>query len=602
WQFVLGADRDSKWPEMQNGVLTQISYPTGGFTAFEFEPHTTWVNTTQNTPVFRYSYSVGYDGNTVHDYLNVAFSNNHYQITLSNAAGPRGGSACTAGAYLISSTNQTYSLVTSNGSESNTAVFQVPAGNFTVHLTRSPTQTGTGSEANFREIISTPYQANAMVGGLRVKTITQNDGMSYLNNIVTSYNYDVNGQSTGVLYSRPAYVQIVRNDVVKQFGWSPAGNNTNVNLFPNGCFGVEPVSTQAYFKSPCPIIPMATTQGNHIGYNEVKLSQAGNGYSIYRYYGSNLWENIIDDVAYRNVNPGTCSSSLPNAPAAPLPYEYKRGELKYESHFNQAGQILKDIYYYYTFDSTAVTTPAYMVKYILGAMLGTRYELKGYWKKQIQTVTTDYVPGEGNNSNTSTTYFESVFHHQPTRQETYNSLGNILATKTKYALDLRISDCDAISNCSSPLFSSCSSCDATMYSAMNNCTTISCRYWAWVSNIICRANARKTFINCKRTNFNNPTNAFATCMANAKANADALLKPILELHNEFNNAPIESSSWNNNLLTGASFNQFDFVTNPAGKAYLNKTLQINLASSSGSFTPAETSANNLTVTKDSRYE
>ena len=69
---------------------------------------------------------------------------------------------------------------------------------------------------------------------------------------------------------------------------------------------------------------MATSQGNHIGYNEVKVTQAGNGYSVYRYYGSNLWENIPDDVAYRNINTASCDLSIPNVPAAPFPYEYQR--------------------------------------------------------------------------------------------------------------------------------------------------------------------------------------------------------------------------------------------------------------------------------------
>ena len=603
YEFVNGANRDSKWPEMLNGALTQIRYPTGGFTAMEFEPHTTWVNTTQSTPFPRYYYSVGYDGNANAQFSNVAFTNNRYQVTINNAACPSGQSSgsCVATAYLVNSSSQTIPLVTATGAQSNTYVFQVPAGNYTVHLTRSNTQTGAGAQVNFTEIVSTPYQTNAMVGGLRIKKMTKNDGVSFQNNIVTSYDYNVNNQSTGVLYSRPSYVQIVRNDVVKQFGLAGASNYNPTHVEVNGCLNPA-ISSKAYYKSPCSVLPMSTTQGNHIGYNEVKISQSGNGYSIYRYYGSNLWENIFDDVAYRNVNASdNCSLNIPNYPVAPVPYEYRRGELKYEAHVNEAGQTLKDIYYYYQYDSTSAT-PAFLVKYTLGTILPSNYELRGYWKKQTQTVTFDRVPGGETNTSTNTTYFESAFHRQPTKQETITSLGETQAVKTKYALDFRISPCDTISDCSAPYTSSCSSCDATLAAANLNCTTISCKYWAWMVNEICRANARTTYVTCRRTKFTNPTNTFDSCMANAKINADALLKPILELRNEFNNAPVETSTWKNTNLTGANFNQFGFMTNPAGKAYLLKTRQINLAATSATFANAITSANNLSITSDSRYE
>ena len=169
--FVAGANRDSKWPEMQNGALTQIHYPTGGFTSMEFEPHATWVNTTQYTPFPRNYYSVGYDGNSSAQFPNVAFTNNNYQVTISNAACPSGQSSasCIATVYLVNSSSQTIPLVTALGSETKTYVFQVPAGNYTVHLTRSNSQTSAGAQVSFTEIVSTPYQTNAMVGGLRIR-------------------------------------------------------------------------------------------------------------------------------------------------------------------------------------------------------------------------------------------------------------------------------------------------------------------------------------------------------------------------------------------------------------------------------------------------
>jgi hypothetical protein len=187
---------------------------------------------------------------------------------------------------------------------------------------REEPRTGTGASAYFYEIIPSTVQKNDSIGGLRIKTITQSDSVFNQNDIVTNYSYDVNGQSSGILYSRPTYVQIIRNNIIAQYGFG--GSKPNI-LYTHGCLVPETGNNnQIYFVSPCPVIPMTNSQGNHIGYNEVKVSQANNGYSIYRYYGSNLWDSNFNDVAYRNVNPKKCLSSIPTVPQPPLPFEYNR--------------------------------------------------------------------------------------------------------------------------------------------------------------------------------------------------------------------------------------------------------------------------------------
>ena len=65
---------------------------------------------------------------------------------------------------------------------------------------------------------------------------------------------------------------------------------------------------------------------------------------------------------------------------------------------------------------------------------------------------------------------------------------------------------------------------------------------------------------------------------------------------------MEVSTWKNSKLLTASFTNYDYSTNPSGKIYPVKTQQVNLSSPSATFTFASTSANNISVTKDSRYE
>jgi hypothetical protein len=127
------------------------------------------------------------------------------------------------------------------------------------------------AQISFDQWVDVPVTQEVLIGGLRINTITNNDGISAANNILTSYSYlDNGGNSTAVLYSRPVYVQQIRNDLVQSVGyWTTNGFQSN-SLNPNGC----PV-LGLYLKSGGSIRPMETTQGYHIGYSRVKVSQSG---------------------------------------------------------------------------------------------------------------------------------------------------------------------------------------------------------------------------------------------------------------------------------------------------------------------------------------
>ena len=605
FQFKYGANRDSKWPEMLSGALTKITYPTGGNSSFEFEPHTTYVSTVRYNEVNRGSYSVGYDGSYTAFWNNIPFSGNNYRITITNGPCPNPPVECGAGIYIKTTSNVVLANAGAAGNSNHTVYAVIPAGNHKIEMVRGDIGiSGTsGAQATIYEYVPINVEENVIVGGLRIKKIITDDNLGGANKkIITSYNYDHNnGRSSGILYSRPRYVQTIRNEVVQQFGVAP-GTST-FNDYPNGCLNpVSQTGAFTYLASPCPIIPMTTSQGNHIGYNEVSVSQTGNGRSVYSYYGSGTWDNVIDDVAYRNVSTGTCDPTIPFLPAPPPAFEYKRGELKYEYYFNEKGQFLKANSYNIFFDSTQMTTPAYMVSYIGNHLIGTQYSLRGYWKNRTETITTDYVPGGPSSQTTSTVYYESAFHHQPTRQVTTNSAGETLETKIKYASDFRISTCDNISSGLATYSSDCLSCDAALATATANCTTMGCKFWAYIDNLDCRATARAAFISYRKSNFTNPDNAFKLCLANAKNAADVQLKPILELQISFNNPQLEISNFNGSQLISSAFTKYDYATNPVGKVYPVNTQQINLRAPSTTFTASKTSTNNMSLTKDSRYK
>jgi YD repeat-containing protein len=589
-QVLQGANRDASWPAMRGGALNQITYPTGGYTNFTFEPNTTWVNATNYESVMRDQPSAGYSSNGGignPDTSDLTSVGNSYQIIMENTS--EGGSGY-MNIYAVGSYTPTYSTGTVAVNLTDTFYTVLPAGNYLVVLTKNDAVNGYGIQSYISEMVPVSYTGNDTVGGLRIKTITNYDAISP-DSVMTSYTYTPWGgtQSSGILYSRPVYVQQIRNDV---YGWV----YEPINGTP-GCIG-----TANYYMSPTSISPMSTIQGNHIGYNEVDVTQPGNGHTTYRYYGSPYWDNIISDVCTRSISLATCTTAIPNFPAAPLPFEPMRGELEYVGQFNQAGQVLKDVSYtpVYVFDS--LVTPALKYIDIPGLYSNTAYSLQSAKKVQTTTVSTIYDPSiSGSTSTTSTVYYGSNYHHQPTRQVTTTSTGDSLATNTVYSLDFRVSSCDAIPD-SLPYYINSVNADTSMFFADIGIPVAS----NWQGRMDTLSNMRRhvslsrvQYLNYRLRSFSGSGNQQATCYARAENSADTALKPILRLQDEFQILPIETSQWRDNRLIHATFDKYDTSLNPVGFVYPDRTQLINLQALSGTFAPAAVSGS--TIVKDSRY-
>ncbi len=452
-----------------------------------------------------------------------------------------------------------------------------------------------------------------MVGGLRIKTITNNDGITAKNK-VTSYDYtttDYGGiKSTGILYSRPAYVQTLRNEIYKQVGY---GNPSGYNCSPNGCAACEIGSGLPYYKSGGSVRPMATTQGYHIGYMQVMETQTGNGKSIYKYYGTNNlttpWVQT-GDVAVLKVKTTICYPSIPTFPSLPLPFEFIRGELKYESSFDETGRILKEKTYEPIFVENSIGTLGFIASRLPDGygeqFWGTIYELKT--AKKVQTNTTEKIYDINGNIlvSTSSNFYESPYHNQITRVINTNSKGVTLEKKIKYTFDFRTTACNSISDCSQTYLTSVANATAifngTQYCVTPTGAAAACRYLAFQQYRRDISLARIAYVSCRKSNFTNPINAFKTAHDIAKTNADAELKPILELQDNFRNPSIETSNWKNGNLLGADFFRYDYSTMPVGKVYINKLQSIKLATPNLLFNPVVVNTANNSIVKDSRYQ
>jgi YD repeat-containing protein len=599
---VPGADRDSYWPAMRAGTLQQIKYPTGGYSLFDFEPNSVYSTATNNVNVTLTALIVHLYGQSALTNSSSFTSNGSaMNIAFNNSA-----DYTTTFTITNSSSVVVYTTSIGNGQYSSINPLTLPQGTYTATLSLPNTTVTGGCTANITQWQSVTTTNPITIGGNRIKTITHNDGVT-ANNTVTNYDYTGdNGLSSGILYNRPIYIGIVRNDIIKDVGYYQPGTGYVTSPAINGCVTIPDA---VCFKSPNSIRPMANTQGNHIGYAQVKTSQTNNGYSKYKYYGTTgipEWQANSGDVAVRTVNALGCDANAPNFPAAPLSYDYLRGELKYEAHYNQSGQMLREATYIPTFVTSIQKTPAFSVTNFrwstTNLYLGTYYELTTARQTQMQVTETAYNPADGSSlSTTSTTYFESPFHNQPTRTGSSNSKGEVLETKNKYAYDFRLPACDAIADGYPQYNTDCTTCLNTYNTTRVNCgnNNSMCLSTAYFTYLYCKANARINYVNYRRSNFTNPANNFKTAHDNAKTTADADLKPILELQDKFMNTPVEVTEWKAGKLAKASFNKFDYVTNPPGNVYPSKFQYVNLQSLSTGFTAA--SVNGSGVAKDNRY-
>jgi hypothetical protein len=590
-----GANRDAAWPAMRGGTMQKITYPTGGSTVLDFEPNNTNVNYNNYVSTFATSVTAGYTvGSPITQNINL--SGDTYQLIVSNSAGL---ASATANVEIY---NAGQSVVYNSGTipqgETDTFYFALPAAaGYSIHVWKEGYTSSTGAVATFNDQVPHTVNGNVIVGGLRIKTITNNDGTT-LQNTVTNYTYNYAnnpaGNSSGILYSRPNYVQWIRNGVFETV------------------YGLHPLCDfPTLYKSPASIRPMQNTQGNHIGYNEVYVSQVNNGYSVYKYYGSNAWDFNISDVCIRYIDGTTaCGNTVPNLPAAPVSFEYMRGELKYDAQVNQNGKTLKESWHFPTYAPDPMFTPGHISASLPNGMFSyTEYNLQSAYKiKDSVSVTVSDQQTNGYLTTINTVNYNSAYHHQPTSKVTNSSTGDIFKTNLLYASDFRISNfnvpdslnyyLNAVHNDSVTLFNAFNACPANELTQPLPVSS-SCHKTAFVQFRAATAIERMNFVAYRRRTYTDPGNLYITAHNTSKANAGTELKPIFEMQDAYQNPVIEQSEWKNANFLHANFTRYDYVTAPAGKIYLNKTQLINLAAPSGTFTNAAVSTN--AIIKDSRY-
>lgn len=602
---IPGADRKPYWPAMRGGAIKKITYPTGGSAEYVYEPNDTWVSSLQWTDQERGSIKVGYGTSNETTTEMVNFNNKPYKFVLNNSNG--GG---------VSSINVNYSsgpsILALSADPGKTSVITVlmPAGLHNVTLSKNGfggSYTANGSQAIYYEKIPINYSRKEIVGGLRIQKTLLHDGVSEANNIETNYSYvDDNGKTTGILYSKPSFVQVLKNTGPRFLFRDRLVVNGRLRQMDF----YQDSPDEPYFSlggdkkalmSPVPLLAMSNSQGNHIGYREVRISKVDNGYSIYRFYGSPIWDNNLTDIANRVYDRGPFPEA-PNYPEAPLPFEYIRGNLQYEGHFSQAGKLLKEVNYYPTYvNSNEITHGIRVYSEGRTGAFSAITEFTLQTAKKTQEVIDEKIYDLNTNdylSNLKTSFYGSSNHSELTEVQMTNSKNELLQTKSIYAFDYLPANCIPTDNCKATLDNFTTSSYLQLQINLSNCPSgdLDCKRIKRAEYDLGIMTARQNYDACLKA----IENAKATCLNNASLQADQLLKPVLSLQSRNMNPVIETVSLKNGKLTGAMFYGFDFAANPSSFVYIKKKEAINLSTPSASFVPSTVSNN--TISKDARYE
>jgi hypothetical protein len=335
------SNRETDETSMKKGVLTQIQYPTGGKTDFTFEANTvsTFVQSQPNT-VFSlvncpnalntaccgYTYAWNYYTPTAEDINTGKFK---LQLTRPVNTGSYGGPPTDLCSSYYDVTTHIY-IYDAYWNYVGNYSFQLNSGQSNYSVTLPFNYFGTlqaGMQYYFELDVSNGYSVfqiynqpmvinNRKVGGLRVKEIKSNDGISVANDVLKTYDYsDVynTGASSARLFKSPVY-----------------GLDLNSTIFDiDNPFALGSAFMSSF--SDESIVPMSSFEGNHIGYHYVKETYSGNGYNTGN--GYKQYTYFLDPMPVQ-----------PTYPAAPTDPKPSNGNLQAVQSYSQQGNPLQETF------------------------------------------------------------------------------------------------------------------------------------------------------------------------------------------------------------------------------------------------------------------
>lgn len=323
------ADRSTDMDLVKYGTLSQIEYPTGGTTNFEFESHKiSGVGSTNPIIVFSNLATCGTLGPSCCGMLSdesnpFSFTNanqiNNATFDLSitepvpscNATQPFARVEAYEGNTLIGS----YTLPLASGQMTSSvtgvslSVLEV-SGTFTVNNNYTLKVVSSEGRANLGLQFTDPQNMNVAVGGLRIKQITNHDGANTSNDIVKNYSYLLTDEmtSSGIVLTTPTY------------GASATGIQVSTNC------PAPPADNHILEWNGTSMTPLSEYEGRHMVYTRVTESISGNGKVVSTY---NVDPNPYPTIYNLSLPAGVYipSGNVIDFVTPPRQYSWANGEL-----------------------------------------------------------------------------------------------------------------------------------------------------------------------------------------------------------------------------------------------------------------------------------
>lgn len=428
----LGSNRETNPTKVGANILSEIIYPTGGKTTFEFEANEYAANLSGEVAYIQYSEHVkktavsGAPDTYWHstsfpfDFDNDVMSVHDASVELvvyPNGSNPNGITLTSNMWFDISSPDYTqryYFDQYSNGQSLSYTDTSLPD-NFhgPVNLSITMPETDENKTAiitfrcKLRKEISKKY-----TGGLRIKKITHSDD-STSPDIVKTYDYGYTVTENGVLKNR-TYGKL--KVPVRYWNKVPIGSS-------GGMTTIRFSSSAAY--------SLSMFQNSHVGYDKVieNIGQNGeNGKNIYTY------ENHTNIPYSHNERP----PGIPNTVSIVFD-----GKLKHKASYNNQDKMLSEEIYGYNILDETIVKAIYQDGYDRcgqGAFYGRGrfhyYPIFSRWEALAINIQRTYNLNDNNFVETTTNYEYNTENLLPSEVTTTDSNGNTLKTKNYYPNDV----------------------------------------------------------------------------------------------------------------------------------------------------------------------
>lgn len=599
---------------MRVGTLRQISYPTGGGVTFDYEANQVWRQFYEEEATFKASHRAS-GINTITKKATLPAG--EYRVAIRSSSG----STDPQPSYLsISKTtnNQESHSYGPRGNNEDYDRITLSGGEYTLSA-RVPDNV-TSASMSLYLLTQVERNGNFDVGGLRVHTITNRSGNNQPDMVQTfDYQRGFSNRSSGVLFGRPVYRSVLRNDYNSKVSARRPGrvgsprDITIVNTDELDTSGPRPECLDLYsldqtgftIKSAQSIFPTEETQGYHIGYQQVKVLRQDGSYTGYEYDVTSSNDDPYAPVAVTTVEDYNCSVEVPNFPPAPLPYVPKRGQLVREVHVDAGDQTVQEVEYDYTYEDRQEVIPGFISTLIGNAPLSTFYELRSAKLTAREVTTRTFDQNNPGQSVATTTHYryDDANHTQLTEQRVEANDGT-LRTEYRYAPDYT-TGCEVSDVCQNTYRSNTQSCQAAFdaKTSQTGCEFwTGCWYYAYKDYEACVSEVRSAYSQCNIDARKEAQDCLQDKYPSVADEYQALLS--LKASNQ-TGLPLEVSQWKDDAFLEATLTEYQdqssdwennrFTVYPHRAFWMEPEQPLPAAR----FSPSDVSGNGLT--KDDEY-